>query len=240
MGSVNNYFCWWKAGRRITSATMRDATCPLFRASWIQFNMRNPRVREIFIMTRCLGQILLLAAFTATSVASTTADSKQVAEAESVYADVNDSVSIVATIDSGFFTSYRGRDRPAWMQFYHKKRKELAKRLLKLPDQGLSAVDAKAVGVMRTQLASFSENLSAPFSRPLDCHDARRRDKDLDYASLRAVLVVCFAESAKNLAFEGGKINRQAALDMLDEVEQPERRKAVFLALSLMASDQRQ
>jgi hypothetical protein len=183
-------------------------------------------------MTRCLGQIMLLAAFTATSVASTTADSKQVAEAESVYADVNDSVSIVATIDSGFFTSYRGRDRPAWMQFYHKKRKELAKRLLKLPDQGLSAVDAKAVGVMRTQLASFSESLSAPFSRPLDCQDARRKDKDLDYASLRAVLVVCFAESAKNLAFEGGKINRQAALDMLDEVEQPERRKAVFLALS--------
>jgi hypothetical protein len=183
-------------------------------------------------MTRCLGQILLLTFFTATSIVGTAADSKRVADVESVYADVNDAVSIVATIDSGFFASYRGKDRAAWMRLYHKKRKELAKRLSKLPSQGLSPTDAKAVSVMRTQLASFSENLSAPFSAPGKCRDAPRRDKDLDYASLRGALVACFAENAKDLTFEGGKINRQSALGMLHEVEQSERRKAVFLALA--------
>src|SRR5277367_5732029 len=143
---------------------------------------------DLLSMTRCIGQILLLAFSTATSIAGTAGGSKQVVKAESVYADVNDAVSIVATIDSGFFTSYRGKDRAAWMQLYHKRRKELAKRLSTLPKRNLSATDAKAVSVMGTQLASFSENLSAPFSAPGNCEDARRKDtsRDLDYASIRA------------------------------------------------------
>ena len=35
-------------------------------------------------------------------------------EVEKIYADLNDASSIITTIDSGLFTSYRGRDRAAW------------------------------------------------------------------------------------------------------------------------------
>jgi len=82
---------------------------------------------------------------------------------------------------------------------------------------------------MRTQLATFSENISAPFSPRNNCQDSKR--KDLDYASLRKALVACFVEIGGSMSFEGGKINRQTALDLLHEIQEPERRKVVFAAL---------
>lgn len=180
-------------------------------------------------MTRYLGPVLLLLCLTATAPAGLIADSRKVAETESIYADVSDASTIISTIDSGLFTSYRGKDRAAWDKVYREKRKELAEHLSKLPSQGLSAGDAKAVAAMRTQLASFSDTISAPFSPANHCQDAKRRD--LDYASLRKALVSCFVEVGGNLSFEGGKINRQGSLDLLHEIEEPERRKAVFAAL---------
>jgi hypothetical protein len=173
--------------------------------------------------------VLVLLSFTAIATASLTADSKKVAKAESIYADVMDAQSITATIDSGLFTTYRGKGRAAWEEEYRKKRKKLAEHLAKLTSQGLSANDAKAVAAMRAQLASFSENVSAPFSPSSKCQDAHR--KDLDYESLRKALVSCFVEIGGNMSFEGGKINRQTALDLLHEIQEPERRKAVFTAL---------
>ena len=181
-------------------------------------------------MAKCLACILLAAWFTSTAIASMTADSKQVAAVENIYADVSDAFTIITTIDSGLFTSYRGRDRAAWVQVYREKRKEFSARLAKLPGHDLSASDTKAIAAMRAQFATFSETISAPFSPDGKCQNASRKDQD--YASLRTALLVCFAESANNVNFEGGKINRQSVLDLLHEIEEPERRKAVFMALA--------
>lgn len=159
-----------------------------------------------------------------------TADSGKVAEVENIYADLNDAFTIVTTIDSGLFTSFRGKDRAAWERLYHEKRKAFSERLATLPDHGFSDNDTKALVVMRTQFAAFSETISAPFNPGGKCQDAERKDQD--YASLRKALLVCFAEHANNLSFEGERINRQAALDLLHEIKEPERRKAAFLALS--------
>jgi hypothetical protein len=178
-------------------------------------------------MTKYLAPVVMLACLTSIAAASVTADSKKVGETENIYAEVNDAASIIATIDSGLFTSYRGKDRAAWDRFYGKKRKELAEHLSNLPNQGLSAGDAKAVAAMRTQLASFAENISAPFSSHGTCQDAKRMDQD--YASLRKELVACFVENDNNLYFEGKKINWQSALDLLHEIEEPARRWLYFL-----------
>jgi len=179
---------------------------------------------------RYFACLLLVAAFTAAALASNVADSKKVAKAEDAYADLNDAASIIATIDSGLFTRYRGKNRAAWLEIYQKKRKDLSKGLSQVPTHGLSANDAKAVSVMRTQLQSFHEDVSAPFSPHGTCKDAQRRD--LDYASMRAALTVCIVENDSKMKFEGQSINRQAALDLLHEIAEPERRKAVFLALA--------
>jgi len=181
-------------------------------------------------MAKCLACILLAAWFTSTAIAGMTADSKQVAAVENIYADLSDAFTIITTIDSGLFTSYRGRDRAAWVQVYREKRKEFSARLAKLPGHDLSASDTKAIAAMRAQFATFSETISAPFSPDGKCQNASRKDQD--YASLRTALLVCFAESANNVNFEGGKINRQSVLDLLHEIEEPERRKAVFMALA--------
>ncbi len=183
-------------------------------------------------MTKRLACILLLACFTSTAIAGMTADSKQVAEAENIYADLSDAFTIITTIDSGLFTSYQGKDRAAWNEAYREKRKEFLERLAKLPSHGLSENDTKAIAAMRAQSATYSEAVSAPFSPggTGKCLDANRKDQD--YASLRMALLACFTEKANDVSFEGGKINRQSVLDLLHEIEEPERRKAVFMALA--------
>jgi hypothetical protein len=181
-------------------------------------------------MTKYFACFLLLGCFASVAIAGVTADSRQVVEVENIYGDLTDAASVITTIDSGLFTSYRGRDRAAWEKLYREKRREFSERVAKLPSEGLSENDSKAVAAMRKQFATLSETISAPFSPGGKCQEASR--KDLDYAALRTALLVCFTENANNVMFESEKINRQSVLDLLHEIDEPARRKAVFLALA--------
>ena len=155
------------------------------------------------------------------------ADSKRVSAVEYLYADVSDTNTILATIDSGLLSSYQGKDRAAWEQFYSEKRAKLAKELERLPTSGLSRGDTRAIAAMRKQMKAFTGG-GALFSPAAKCQDAAR--KDIAYADLKSALVACFVEIGNSLSFEGGKINRVSALDLLHETSDPGRRKAVFLA----------
>jgi len=155
------------------------------------------------------------------------ADSKKVSAVESLYADVSDANTILGTIDSGLLNRYQGRDRAAWEQFYSEKRARLTRQLETLPTSGLSGWDARAIAAMRRQLQAFTGG-GAPASPAAKCRDASRAD--LAYPDLKAALVACFVEIGNNLSFEGGRINRVSALDLLHETSDPARRKAVFLA----------
>src|SRR5262245_42502870 len=84
------------------------------------------------------------------------ADSNKVSAVEYLYADVSDSNTILATIDSGLLSSYQGKDRAAWEQFYSEKRAKLASELEKLPTSGLSARDTRAIAAMRKQMKAFN------------------------------------------------------------------------------------
>ena len=155
------------------------------------------------------------------------ADSNKVSAVESLYADVSDANTILGTIDSGLLNRYQGRDRAAWEQFYSEKRARLTRQLETLPTSGLSGWDARAIAAMRRQLQAFTGG-GAPASPAAKCRDASRAD--LAYPDLKAALVACFVEIGNNLSFEGGRINRVSALDLLHETSDPARRKAVFLA----------
>src|SRR5579864_4582650 len=155
------------------------------------------------------------------------ADSKKVSAVEYLYADVSDANSILATIDSGLLSTYQGKDRAAWERFYRKKRAKLAKELERLPASGLSAEDTRAIAAMRKQMKAFTGG-GALFSPAAKCQDATR--KDIAYAHLKSALVACFVEIGNSLSFEGGKINRVSALDLLNDTSDPGRRKTVFLA----------
>jgi hypothetical protein len=155
------------------------------------------------------------------------ADSKKVSAVEYLYAEVRDANTILTTIDSGLLSTYEGKDRVAWQQFYREKRAKLEKELKTLPASGLSGGDSKAIATMRKQMKALTGG-GALFSPSAKCRDATR--KDIAYADLKSALVACFVEIGNSLSFEGGKINRVSALDLLHETSDPGRRKAVFLA----------
>ena len=155
------------------------------------------------------------------------ADSKKVSETEYLYADASDANSILAAIDSGLLSTYQGKDRVAWQHFYRTKRAKLAKELKSLPASGLSDGDTKAIAAMRKQMKAFTGG-GALFNPKAKCQDAAR--KDIGYPNLKSALVACFVEIGNNLSYEGGKINRVSALDLLHETSDPGRRRAVFLA----------
>ena len=155
------------------------------------------------------------------------AESKKVSAFEYLYADVNDANTILGTTDSGLLSTYQGKDSAAWEQFYRKKRAKLAKELERLPSSGLSRGDSAAIAAMRKQTKAFTGG-GALFSPAAKCQDAAR--KDIAYPALKSALVACFVEIGNSLSFEGGKINRVSALDLLHETSDAGRRKAVFLA----------
>ena len=177
----------------------------------------------------CVGLAcsLLLPIVTAGADARLMADSNKVSAVEYLYADVSDANSILAAIDSGLLSSYQGKDRAAWAQFYTERLAKLTRELERLPTSDLSGRDARAVAAMRKQMKAFTGG-GALFSPAAKCPDATR--KDLPYPQLKAALVACFVEIGNSLSFEGGKINRVSALDLLHETSDAGRRKAVFLA----------
>ena len=179
------------------------------------------------LLSLSLACCLLLSPNSISADAGPMANSKKVSEVEDLYADVSDANSILGAIDSGLLSTYRGKDRAAWEQFYRKKRAELVKKLERLPGSGLSGEDSRAIAAMRKQMKAFTGG-GALFSPAAKCQDAAR--KDLAYPDLKSALVACFVEIGNSLNFEGSKINRVSALDLLHETSDPSRRKAVFFA----------
>ena len=170
---------------------------------------------------------LLLASKSIGADAGLLADSNKVAAVEYLYADVSDANTILAAIDSGLLSSYQGKDRRAWQRLYGHERPKLAKELESLPTSGLSGRDTRAIAAMRSQMKAFSGG-GALFNPAAKCQDAAR--KDSAYQNLKSALVACFVEIGNSLSFEGSKINRVSALDLLHETADAGRRKAVFLA----------
>jgi hypothetical protein len=155
------------------------------------------------------------------------ANSKKISAVEYLYADVSDANTILGAIDSGLLSTYEGKNRAAWEHFYRKNRTQLAKKLKTLSGSGFSGEDIKAIAAIRKQMKAFTGG-GALFRPAAKCKDASR--KDIAYLALKSALVACFIEIGNSLSFEGGKINRVSALDLLHETTDAGRRKAVFFA----------
>jgi hypothetical protein len=181
------------------------------------------------VLAKALAVAFLLEGMAAIAAAAAS-PSKSIAAVESIYADVENAYGAISTIDSGLVTSYQGKDRRTWAKVYRKKRRELITRLARISDKDLSSSDARALTLMRN-LSSLPEDPSHSLEPTGQCSDGTR--KDLNYTALHDALYACFAEIGDNLEFEGARVNREAVLDdLLQQVEQPEKRKALFLSLA--------
>ena len=150
------------------------------------------------------------------------------AEAEARFLDFLDADSAIGIIDSGLVVEYEGRNRAGWEAERKTHHAQLTAALAALDEATLSPADANALAAIRITLADHADPSAATANDPAapTCADARRTD--LDYAQLRAALVSCFRELGNNISFEGRTIDRGTALQLLHEIEEPERRMRLF------------
>jgi len=167
--------------------------------------------------------ILLTAAVGLGSAAAARAAS--LAEIEGAYADFNDASGAVGLIESGLRDSFEGRTGGEWQRLKEDARNRVTDGLKDLAEAGLSPADRRAVAIMRRSMADAAEQGSlAPVGK---CEDAQR--KDLEYIALREALYACFGALSNSLDFEGEKVTRVGAFDLLTRMQEPERRKKLFL-----------
>jgi Peptidase family M3 len=149
-----------------------------------------------------------------------------VASIESAYADLTDAYGALGLIDSGFAATYGGKRREEWATTFEAKRAAVSEGLASVSITDLSPGDVRAVTVMRESVAALVEEKS--FAPVRKCSEAQQ--KDLDSDALRTALYACFDELANNIEFEGAKLARVSAFDLLTRINEPERRKALFYA----------
>jgi hypothetical protein len=170
--------------------------------------------------------VILLTAALAIGSAAQAASQADLAEIESAYADFNDASGAIGLIESGLRDSHEGRTRSEWQRLQEDARNQVQSGLKDLAEGALSPADRRAVEIMRRSMADAEEQGSlAPVGK---CEDAQR--KDIEYAALREALYACFGALSNSLDFEGEKVTRVGAFDLLTRLNEPERRKKLFLA----------
>ena len=176
-------------------------------------------------LPRVLHTALLLPFLSTAAIA----DDRTVLEAEQVFADFLDAYGAVETIDSGLVTEVDGSDRATWQKRRDGAVSQLTARLRAVNATKLAPSDVR---VLHRMTYTFEE-LSDPGSSMAPgrkCHDATKPQTDVDV--LQTTLYACFDEIGNRLTFEGERITRSGALQRLQEIEEPARRKALFMAMA--------
>jgi hypothetical protein len=154
--------------------------------------------------------------------------------AEREYADWLDATSAVSTIDSGLMPRVDGRDRARWDSRRRRLQTRLASDLENVDKSRLRDEDARALAAMRDGLVAnaLETSQSAPgVDAAPGCAD-RNRAETSDPAPLELALYACFDEIGDHIAFEGSHVVRTTALQSLQEIDDPGKRKQLFFAFA--------
>lgn len=156
----------------------------------------------------------------------------RISEVENSFADLSNASAVYRTIQSGLFKTYQGRDSTAWLRLYLQKRSEVAAAIAKFSPGELSANGTRALSIIRKSLDSdFPEDLANSSSLQPSGHCSEAPRTDLDGAKLRDALFACFDEIGNNLQFDGKTWTRVDAMGALATLDDPQRRKSLFLAM---------
>ena len=144
---------------------------------------------------------------------------------ETAFLEFLDAANAVGAIDSGLYAEYEGRNLAAWQALEQEHRAALATKLDAIDEAAIKPSEAEAVRAMRRTFRDYAEDV-APGAAAPTCADAAR--KDAGFATLTGALAACFREIGNQMPFEGGTISRGSALQLMHDIEEPKRRKAVF------------
>lgn len=152
---------------------------------------------------------------------------QSVTDLERHFADFLDAHGAQETIDSGLLERIDGRDREAWRRVREDEIRAVAAGLEYLESRKLAYEDARLVRSMR---ATFDE-LAGSASMAPSSKCAEGASAQLGVEALEAALYACFDEVGNHIRFEGREVTRSGALQMLQEIAEPPRRKALFMAM---------
>ncbi|MEX0735128.1 MAG: hypothetical protein WD051_10935 [Steroidobacteraceae bacterium] len=156
------------------------------------------------------------------------ADLSSLADTEVLFLEFLDARDAEAYLNSGHVTEYQGQKADAWEARLRDRHLALLKSLEGLDPAKLSSEDTAAVAAFRVTLADFGDPSPAVANAPDDPECKDRDKQDLDYEALSAALSSCYREIGNQLKFEDGTVDRGTALGLLSDIEEPERRKALF------------
>ena len=153
-------------------------------------------------------------------------------EAETLYADWLDATYAIATVLAGPAATVGGRDESAWTALRDARAATLATLLPALDRTPLPGADRAALMAMQKGLADAPTTpaAAAPGASQARCRTAS--DPALDREALSQALYACFEHYGNHLDFEGRTIARTTALELLQELDTSERRRAVFAAFT--------
>jgi hypothetical protein len=144
--------------------------------------------------------------------------------AEPLLAEYLDAAGALDAIDATDVADFDGADRREWRARYETSEAGLRRVLAEIDEQNLSAQGRRSLQTMRSALALREA------AGDVRCADTQRLEAT--GAELRAGLYACFDEVGGALSFEGRTLSRLDALGLLEEIEQPARRRAVFEAMA--------
>ena len=157
------------------------------------------------------------------------ADNRPLLETEQIFADFLDAYGAVETIDSGLVAEIEGQNRAVWQRRRDETRSALTTRLRDAGLKPLTPADSRIVSNMQRTFDELTDP-GASMAPDRKCQDATRPEKDVEV--LQMTLYACFDEVGNALKFEDKRITRSGALQQLQQIEEPARRKALFMAMS--------
>jgi hypothetical protein len=170
-----------------------------------------------------LGCALILAV-----TAAFAADDPPLATTERLFLEFLAARDAVAYLNSGYVGEWEGAEVDAWTGRQLARHQALLANIATLKPAELPASEQAALAAIKVTLADFGDPSPAVANNPNDPDCARRHDRSLAYEGLSAALAACYREIGNTLSFEGGTIDRGAALGLWYDLDEPERRKALY------------
>ena len=177
------------------------------------------------------GSKLLVLAVLALSFSASALERPSLLEAEQIFADYLDAQGALGTIESGLLTEVDGADLQTWSSRRDAALGRVRMSLKRYSAAKLSAADARVVARMSSLVAELAGPETADEPQPAEplCKDATTQ---LQLGPLQSAMYACFDQVGNQLLFEGERLTRGGALQRLQELDEPERRKALFMALA--------
>jgi hypothetical protein len=155
----------------------------------------------------------------------------RLAGVERSYAAWLDAVYAVQTLEAGAWPAVDGLPLAAWRARVAPARAAVVHELAGFAPAALEIGDRRALELMRKGLDAQPSAPAVSVAAETEARCAGAANAGLDMAALSSALYACFERYGNHVNFEGRSIARATALELLQELDAPARRKALFAAL---------